>query len=102
MYANVDQNGHLGSNVGVVSADQEQEGGAGRGPLTYDVVFSKPIITCAVAVQPGFVDGQLTAAATPSVIFADHTNPDTVTVQFGDDPGSGVTTAFMMTATCPS
>lgn len=100
MYANVDQNGDLGSNFDAVSAGAAQEGGPGHGPLVYTVVFSQPVTKCAIIVQTGYADGQIAAKPDVSLVEADSAAPSTVVVQFGADAGSGDTTAFMMTVTC--
>jgi hypothetical protein len=98
MYANVDENGDLGSNVDAVSAAEHQDNGA----TSYVVKFSKPIGNCAAVAQPGFAGGDLTAIADPSAVFADSSDDSGFDVVFLSPSGKTDASAFMMTVTCKS
>jgi hypothetical protein len=100
MYANVDQNGNLGSNFDAVSATEFQVTGGATG---YTVVFSKPVGSCAAVAQPGFAGGDLTAEPDASEVIIDPKNDMEFEVEFvapNDDVGEA--SAFMMTVTCSS
>lgn len=96
MYANVDQLGDLGSNVGAKSVKLHTSD-----PLVYEVTFSRPIGSCAAEVQPGFAGGNLQAGPYTSEVV--DAGSKTFDVDFLDTAKNVYTTsAFMITVTCQS
>lgn len=95
MYANVDQNGNLGSNYDADSVVIHNPDSASG--VSYTVTFAKPIGTCAGVAQPGYAGGNLdVAAATPLVEASSSTAFD---VKF--PAGNGTEhSAFMIIVTC--
>jgi hypothetical protein len=95
MYANVDQNGNLGSNYdadSVVIHNPESASG-----VSYTVTFAKPIGACAGVAQPGFAGGNLDAEPVTPLVEASSSNA--FDVQF--HAGNGTEhSAFMITVTC--
>jgi hypothetical protein len=107
MYANVDQNGHLGSNYDAVSASLYVPTPPAPGATQYQVTFARSVIKCAITVTSGYADGNDEASYDVPVATANSSDPDLVTVSFGYPDGNGgsfdgFTSAFMMTVTCPA
>jgi hypothetical protein len=96
MYANVDAEGDLGSNVGAVSASRISTG-------EYSVVFNRPIGSCAAIAQAGEAGGTDPIYPVPSAVSFDHSNADGWDLQFVDSPTrTAINTPFMLTVTCGS
>jgi hypothetical protein len=98
MYANVDAEGDLGSNLDAVRAIklQPQQG-------VYNVTFSKPIGTCAASAQPGEAGGSDMALQLASAATFIKDDPDTWQVSFFNAfSNSFEDTPFMLTVTCTS
>jgi hypothetical protein len=96
MYANVDAEGDLGSNVDAVSATRISTG-------EYSVVFNRPIGTCAAAAQAGQAGGTDPILPIPSAVSFDPSNSDGWDLEFVDSPTrTALNTAFMLTVTCHS
>jgi hypothetical protein len=94
MYANVDAEGELGSNVGAVSASRVATG-------TYLVVFSRPIAKCAAVAQSGAAGGTDPVFVVPSAVRFDPSNADAWDVEFEDSSTrTDESTPFMLTITC--
>jgi hypothetical protein len=99
MYANVDQNGNLGSNNDAVSAVAKQDGTN----VSYVVTFSHPVGTCAAVAQSGFAGGDLLAVSDASLVTIDQNDDSAFDVFFVSPNGEHLeATAFMMTVTCKS
>jgi hypothetical protein len=102
LYANVDQNGNLGSHSGATKVVAHT---AGTNSVIYTVVFNRPIGNCAASAQPGYAGGNLTAGWFTSQVTANDDNDNAFNVSFGR-PGLGVAvdvpSAFMMIVTCPT
>lgn len=97
MYANVDAEGNLGSNSGVVRV------GPLAGGIGYVVTFSKLIGHCAAVVQPGKAGGaDVVYSAMPVVNFAgtNYATSKAFNVQFYTADGNVIRDPFMMTVTC--
>jgi hypothetical protein len=104
MYANVDQHGDLGSNVGAVSA---KEVDAGTPTLSYVVSFNKPIGSCAAIAQNGYAGGNLPASGFPTRVSNDPKDPNAFDVAVNEnaepaEPVEPVEQAFMLIVTCKS
>jgi hypothetical protein len=100
MYANVDQNGNLGSNFDAVNSARVQDT---NGDTFYSVFFSKPVGSCAAVVEPGFAGGELTAHPVPTEVVIDPNNDMAFNAEFvPSNSTSGEASAFMMTVTCSS
>jgi hypothetical protein len=97
MYADVDQNGDLGSNYDAVSATETNPGSSAP---NYLVTFTKPIGSCAAVVQTGYAGGSDTATPSGSIVDVDGTDADTFRVVFTNGPTNFNTSAFMMIVTC--
>lgn len=96
MYADVDQAGTLGSQVGVTSVTENTAGG-----VSYNVRFNRPIGTCAAQVQPGFASGSHGSWFDTSVVSPE--NSTSLWVEFWDPAKNTlVPTSFMLTVTCQS
>jgi hypothetical protein len=96
MYANVDAEGDLGSNVGAVSATRISTG-------EYSIVFNRAIGSCAAAAQAGQAGGTDPIVPIPSAVSFDPSNADGWDLEFVDSPTrSTINTAFMLTVTCGS
>jgi hypothetical protein len=94
MYANVDAEGHLGSNVDAESAEETQISGQ------YLVTFTNPVGTCAVAAQSGKVGGDDFAGAYPSLV--NFQGSSSLIVAFVNPSNQETPTPFMLTVTCNS
>ena len=95
MYANVDAEFDLGSNVGAASVRQVP------GALSYKVTFKKPIGHCAAAVQVGKAGG--TDGEDFVSTEVDPDGPNAFDVEFGVMQGTGwelFHEPFMITVTC--
>jgi hypothetical protein len=96
MYANVDAEGDLGSNVDAVKAVMIAAG-------LYEVTFSKPIGACAASAQPGEAGGTDVPLALASVARFIAESPDTWQVGlFNAQTNSFESSPFMLTVTCKS
>ncbi len=96
MYANVDQLGDLGSNVGATGVKVTSNEYA----FYYSVTFSRPIGKCAAQVQPGYAGGKLTSGWYSSQVIFNGSKA--FNVFFWDTTDHYGETAFMLTVTCPS
>lgn len=96
MYANVDAEGDLGSHSGATAAARIAVG-------EYSVTFNRPIEPCAAVAQAGQAGGTDPILPIPSVVSFDPSNPDQWDLEFVDGPTrKTISTAFMLTVTCPS
>jgi hypothetical protein len=96
MYANVDAEGDLGSNVDAVSATRTAKG-------QYSVVFDRPIGSCAAVAQAGQAGGTDPILPIPSAVSFAPDNADGWDLEFVDSPTRATfDTAFMLTVTCGS
>jgi hypothetical protein len=96
MYANVDAEGDLGSNVDATGATRISAG-------EYSVAFNRPIGNCAAIAQAGQAGGTDPILPIPSAVSYDPSNPDQWDLEFVDSPTrTADNTAFMLTVTCPS
>lgn len=100
MYANVDAEGHLGSNFDAVSA-ATSPGDANKDPI-YVVTFAQPITHCAAAAQAGKAGGPDLPSFAEAIVIPPGTNPNQFLVAFRDttqDAGFS-REPFMLTVTC--
>jgi hypothetical protein len=93
MYANVDAEGDLGSNLDAVSAKRISTG-------EYSVVFNRPIGSCAAAAQSGEAGGTDPIFPVPSAVSFDPSNADAWDLEFRDSSAQDLNTPFMLTVTC--
>jgi hypothetical protein len=96
MYANVDAEGDLGSNVDAVTAKRVAKG-------SYRVTFNEPIGSCAAVAQAGKAGGVDTSEPLPSTVEFDDMFSDTWDIAFLTDNGQDLEdTPFMLIVTCKS
>jgi hypothetical protein len=96
MYANVDAEGELGSNVDAVKVERIESG-------LYDVTFNAPIGSCAASVQSGEAGGTDLPEALATVARYISGSPDAWQVGlFNAATNSFESSPFMLTVTCKS